>query len=350
MGERYRYFLAFSLPVVTFLAIFNGGYWSFATVVEAFLIIPLLELLVSPDKSGPTNASEETALSADRFYDLLLYFMVPVHYSVLAYFIYRVGFTQLTQIEYVGMILSMGIQCGSIGINVAHELGHRKSKLERFLARCLLLSSLYMHFIVEHNRGHHKNVGTPQDPASARLNEPVYTFWVRTIFGSFISAWNIERNERRKKDLRVWSLGNEMIRLVILESLFVGLIYFTAGMNAMIAFLIASLIGIILLETVNYIEHYGLRRRQLSDGKFEKIQPWHSWNSDYPLGRIILFELTRHSDHHYKASKKYQVLRHLEQSPQLPTGYPGMMLLSLFPPLWFRVVNPLIAEINQQQR
>ena len=207
-----------------------------------------------------------------------------------------------------------------------------------------------MHFIVEHNRGHHKNVGTPQDPASAKLNEPVYTFWIRTVIGSFLSAWNIERNERRKQGRGVWSLGNEVIRLVVIEAAFLSVIYWIGGTNALIPFAFAAGIGILLLETVNYIEHYGLRRRLLPNGKYERVQPWHSWNSDYPLGRIILFELTRHSDHHYKTSKKYQVLEHLDESPQLPTGYPGMMLLSLVPPVWFKVVNPLIAEINQRQR
>ena len=137
---------------------------------------------------------------------------------------------------------------------------------------------------------------------------------------------------------------------MVIEAAFLSVIYWIGGTNALIPFAFAAGIGILLLETVNYIEHYGLRRRLLPNGKYERVQPWHSWNSDYPLGRIILFELTRHSDHHYKTSKKYQVLEHLDESPQLPTGYPGMMLLSLVPPVWFKVVNPLIAEINQRQR
>ena len=141
-----------------------------------------------------------------------------------------------------------------------------------------------------------------------------------------------------------------MVRLILVETMLLITLYLVFGSAGLFGFLLASLIGIILLETVNYIEHYGLRRKEISEGLFERVQPWHSWNSDYPLGRIMLFELTRHSDHHYKASKKYQVLQHLEQSPQLPTGYPGMMLLSLVPPLWFRIVNPKVEKINQLQQ
>ncbi|NQV51907.1 MAG: alkane 1-monooxygenase [Flavobacteriales bacterium] len=344
---RLKYFLAFSLPLVTLLSVHLGNLWSFGTLVQAFFLIPLLELLLAPDKSGPSSYDEEKMLSTDRFYDFLLYAMVPMQYAGLSYYLYRVSMTPLETYEVVGMTLSIGVQCGAVGINVAHELGHRKSKFERTLARMLLLSSLYMHFIVEHNRGHHKNVGTPLDPASARLNEPVYTFWIRTIIGSFRSAWNIERRLLERSGSSHWSIRNEMVQVVLVEFTLIAGVYLVFGFPGLFGFLLSSLIGIVLLETVNYIEHYGLRRKEVSEGRYERVQPWHSWNSDYPLGRIMLFELTRHSDHHYKASKKYQVLNHLDQSPQLPAGYPGMMLLSLVPPLWFRIVNPRVEQINR---
>ncbi len=348
MPSRMRYFLAFSLPGFTLLALSQGGIFSFSTLFIAFVAIPLVELISSPVLSGPNDDDEERSLAADRFYDYLLYAMVPVQYAILGFFLYHVTFTDLETIEVVGMTLSMGVQSGAIGINVAHELGHRNTRFERTLARMLLLSSLYMHFIVEHNRGHHKNVATPLDPASARLNEPIYTFWVRTLVGSFLSAWRIEQRLRHKENKAVWSLGNEMIRLILLEAGLISGVYILFGSTTMLLFLLTALIGMLLLETVNYIEHYGLYRKEISEGRYERVQPWHSWNSDYPVGRILLFELTRHSDHHYKASKKYQVLKHMDESPQLPTGYPGMMLLSLVPPIWFSVVNPRIPEAIQK--
>jgi len=340
-----KYFLAYLLPIGTFIALYFHGWLSFFTVVEAFVAIPLIELMM---KESPSNieSQRETQVSSTRFYDLLLYSIVPIHYALLLLFLYTVSYLQLSKFELIGITLSMGIQCGAIGINVAHELGHRKNKFERFLARLLLLSSLYLHFIVEHNRGHHTYVATPNDPATARKNEPIYTFWIRTIVFSFLSAWHIEKTQLAKRGISTWSLRSEMIQLILVQVLFLTLIYFSFGLIALISFMGAAFIGILLLEAVNYVEHYGLLRKEISAGKYERVQPWHSWNSDYPLGRIMLFELTRHSDHHYMASRKYQILRHLPESPQLPTGYPGSILLSLIPPIWFGVINPRLEKIK----
>jgi alkane 1-monooxygenase len=342
--SHYKYFIAYSLPAATFLSIFFQGIWSYATLIESFLIIPLLELILSPDTE---NIQEENNTSSLRFYDILLYLMVPVQFALLLFYLITITTEELKTYELIGMTLSMGIQCGAIGINVAHELGHRKSAFERFLAKSLLLSSLYMHFIIEHNHGHHRNVATPNDPATARAGEPVYFFWFRSIIGTFVSAWRIEGNLQNKMNRSALSLKNQMVQVILIELSFLFAIYLIFGKIGLSGFLASSLIGILLLETVNYIEHYGLQRKLNADGKYERVQPWHSWNSDFPIGRIVLFELTRHSDHHYKASKKYQTLKHLEQSPQLPTGYPGMMLLSLIPPLWFKIVTPLLKQVNQ---
>lgn len=341
-----RYFLAFILPLATLIALYAQGVWSYSTLILAFVIIPGLELFTAPDTGGVDTLEAEEAVAKDRLYDLLLYAMVPVQYASLAWFLWTVS-QSLDAFTRTGLILSMGVQCGAVGINVAHELGHRVTRFDRSLARALLLSSLYMHFIVEHNRGHHKNVATPLDPASARLNEPIYTFWFRTIIGSFRSAWNIERGLQKKAGRSTLNLRNEMVQALLMQLFLCILIYLVFGWMGLTAFLFAALIGILLLETVNYIEHYGLRRKQLDNGRYERVQPWHSWNSDYPIGRIVLFELTRHSDHHYKASRKYPLLGHLENSPQLPAGYPAMMLLSLVPPLFFRVVNPRVKAASR---
>jgi alkane 1-monooxygenase len=234
--------------------------------------------------------------------------------------------------------------CGTFGINVGHELGHRKNKFEQILAKASLLSSLYMHFFIEHNKGHHKNVATKDDPSSARKGEMIYLFYFRTIILSYIGAWKIANEDVKKKGHSVFSLYNEMLVAQLIQVGFICSIYFIFGSTITIYFLAAAAIGIALLETVNYIEHYGLSRKEVAAGKYERTLPQHSWNSNHVIGRLMLFELSRHSDHHYLASRKYQVLRHSDEAPQMPTGYPGMMLLALIPPLWFRVMHRQIDK------
>jgi alkane 1-monooxygenase len=239
----------------------------------------------------------------------------------------------------------MGLLCGTFGINVAHELGHRVNKFEQTLAKLLLLTSLYMHFYIDHNQGHHKHVATPGDPSSAKLNQSLYAFWPQTLIGTYMSAWHIAAKALEKKGKSAFSLQNEMLQFQIIQAAFVFGIYWFWGAKVTLLFVIAALIGGMLLETVNYIEHYGLSRNKTSEDNYERVQPHHSWNSNHVIGRLMLFELSRHSDHHYLASRKYQILRHMDNAPQMPTGYPGMILLSLVPPLWFKVMH---AEIKKQ--
>ena len=335
------------------LVIYIGSFWSFSTtgwqvwmpLVWAWVIIPLVELLIKPVSFNMSAAEEELA-KKDRTYDYLLYFIVILQYSLLVKFLFAMLQDEMTVADIIGRIWVMGLLCGTFGINVGHELGHRVNKFEQVLAKALLLTSLYMHFFTEHNKGHHKRVATPEDPSSARYGEPVYTFYFRTIIFSYISAWHIANDEGRKKGKSVFSLYNEMVQYSLIQVAFVALIFFVFNWVVMLYFLAAALIGILLLETVNYIEHYGLQRKATGDGKYERALPAHSWNSDHVIGRLLLFELSRHSDHHYLASRKYQVLRHHDESPQMPTGYPGMMILSLFPPAWFYVMNRRIKKLE----
>ena len=204
-----------------------------------------------------------------------------------------------------------------------------------------------MHFFTEHNKGHHKRVAPPDDPSSARMGEHVYLFYFRTIIFSYLSAWQIANKETRKKGYPIYSLRNEMIQFSIIQITFISVIYFVFGCFVLLCFIAAAAIGILLLETVNYIEHYGLQRKQTDNGTYARAMPEHSWNSNHIIGRIMLFELSRHSDHHYMASRKYQVLRHHDHSPQMPTGYPGMMILALMPPIWFYIMNRKIKTISK---
>jgi alkane 1-monooxygenase len=228
---------------------------------------------------------------------------------------------------------------GACGINVAHELGHRDNKWEQRLAQLMLLPSLYQHFFVEHNRGHHKNVATDQDPASARLGENLYRFWVRSIVGGWRSAWALEKERLAKlgEPSRTWA--NLMWRFSAAQAAWLLAVWAWSGWETVLAALAVALVSVLLLESVNYIEHYGLRRQLLPSGRPEPVSPLHSWNSDHEIGRIFLYELTRHSDHHFKSTRKYQILRHMDESPQLPFGYPMSIVLALFPPVWFRVMD-----------
>jgi alkane 1-monooxygenase len=233
----------------------------------------------------------------------------------------------------------MGLLCATFGINVAHELGHRVNKMEQTFAKLLLLTSLYMHFFIEHNKGHHKHVATPHDPSTAKYNQSLYAFWMQTLIGTYVSAWKIANEEQEKKGKPRWSLQNEMLLFQLIQITFVLLILYFFSVKIAILFIVAALMGGLLLESVNYIEHYGLSRNPTSEDQFERVQPHHSWNSNHIIGRLMLFELSRHSDHHYLASRKYQILRSFDNAPQMPTGYPGMILLSLFPPLWFKIMH-----------
>jgi alkane 1-monooxygenase len=324
------------------------GLWCYVPLIYAWIVIPGLELFIKPDPSNLSEAEEEVA-RMDKVYDYILYLIVLLQVPTLFYFLYSMQDESLTIADKIGRIGTMGLLCGTFGINVGHELGHRTNKFEQALAKISLLTSLYMHFFIEHNKGHHKNVATPQDPSSARYGENVFSFWFRTIFFSYISAWRIAAKDVSKRQKPAFSLHNEMLQFQLIQLAFVGLIWWMFGWEILLYFLVAALMGVLLLETVNYIEHYGLERRLISQDKYERAMPQHSWNSNHVIGRVMLFELSRHSDHHYLASRKYQVLKHHNDAPQMPTGYPGMMMLSLLPPAWFYVMNKRVKQLSTAQ-
>jgi alkane 1-monooxygenase len=203
-----------------------------------------------------------------------------------------------------------------------------------------------MHFFIEHNKGHHKHVATPDDPSTAKFKQTVYAFWVQTFIGTYLSAWHIAIEDAKKKNGFLPAIFNEMMLFQMIQLGFVLLIFLNFGITIAAYFILAAFIGAILLETVNYIEHYGLQREKGTTATFERVQPHHSWNSNHIIGRLMLFELSRHSDHHYMASRKYQVLRNMDEAPQMPTGYPGMIILSLFPPIWFKIMHQQMRKYS----
>lgn len=339
-----KYFLTLSIPFLAYLS-FNGyGIITYAPIIEAFLFIPILELFMKPDSDNLSIAEEEMSKN-DKFYDIILYLFVPIIFFLIWEFLISMR-ESLSASDKIGRILSMGLICGGFGINIAHELGHRTNKIEQFLSKVLLIPSLYMHFFIEHNRGHHKKVSTKEDPSSARFGENIFSFWFRAVTTGYLSAWKLEKVKLERNGKSFFSLYNEMIIFQIVQFIFIYIIYYFFGPFITGYFLICSVIGFLTLETVNYIEHYGLERTKNKNGKYERVKPFHSWNSNHPIGRIMLFELSRHSDHHFNASRKYQILKNHDNSPEMPTGYPGMMILALFPPLWFYVMNNKIKSIQ----
>lgn len=340
-----KYLVAYVLPGSAFLALVWQGPWCWATVALAFIILPVLEFFL-PVSTPNIAAEAEPERSNRRWFDWLLYLNAGLLFAIVGWYLLVIAHENLNPWEMIGLTLSVGIVVGAVGINVAHELGHRNTRGEQLLAKIMLLPALYQHFFIEHNRGHHKHVATDQDPATARFGEPVYTFWLRSVIGSWKNAWSLEHDRLSKNDLPLFSWQNEMVRFSAVQALWLGSIFVFFGWKGLAGAVAIAVIGFLLLETINYVEHYGLRRQLLSSGRPEPVTPAHSWNSNHELGRIFLYELTRHSDHHFKATRKYQILRHTDQSPQLPFGYPTSVLLALAPPLWFAIMNPRVRPLR----
>lgn len=341
--KSFKYLTPFLLYVLSIIAFNGNGILCWLPLLYAFFLVPFLELFI---KADPNNLDEveEALAKKNKVYDYILYAAVLMQYYSLWLFFNSLKQETLNSWDTAGRVISMGLLCGSFGINVAHELGHRVNKLEQTFAKMLLLTSLYMHFYIEHNKGHHKHVATAHDPSTAKYNQSLYAFWPQTLIGTYLSAWKISNEALVKKGKRWYSFQNEMLLFQLIQIAFVCTIYYFFELKVTSLFIVAAIMGGLLLESVNYIEHYGLTRNEIGEDQYERVQPHHSWNSNHIIGRLMLFELSRHSDHHYLASRKYQILRNFENAPQMPTGYPGMILLSLCPPLWFKIMHQQIKK------
>ena len=327
-----RYLLALLLPASIYVGLLADGFWSFTALGFAFGLVPVLEAVL-PTFAANLSEAQRAERLGQPWYDVLVLAQIPLHLGAIALFVKVVpedrAAGDLTSL--VGHITAMGVSCGTLAINVAHELGHRPNATYQRLAQGLLVTTLYGQFFIDHNLGHHKNVATPEDASTARYGEVLYAFWVRSIVGVWRTAWHL-------KPLL-------MAVLFTAEALMLFGFWLLAP-EALVPFLAAAVMGILLLETVNYIEHYGLLRQKVSAHRYENAQPAHSWNSNHPLGRFMLFELTRHSDHHAHPHKPYPVLDHFDEAPQMPAGYPAMMVLAAVPPIWFRVMNPRLKQVT----
>ncbi len=347
--RAFKYSSVFIFPIVTAISFCSYGWITFIPVFFAFGFIPIFEQVFKGSTENLKEVEREI-IREDKIYDFLLHAVSFVHLAFVFWFLFVISEIELNGLTITGRILSMGILIGVTCINVAHELGHRKSSFDKVLSQILLFSTQYTHFYIEHNQGHHKNVSTPEDPASARKGEILYFFWLRSIIFSYHSAWKIQLKNLKRKSFSFFSFKNKMLVYLILQISALLLIYHFFSLGVLLYYLLVSFVGIAFLETINYIEHYGLSRKKVNEFRYEDTQPKHSWNSNHVLGRIILFELTRHSDHHYEPSKKYQILDSHEEAPTLPMGYPASMLLSMVPPLWFIVMNKKIKQLKINEK
>ncbi|MDC0074099.1 alkane 1-monooxygenase [Alphaproteobacteria bacterium] len=340
MLRVFLYFISFSLPISVIIGLHVGGVFTFFTVFLGYVILPVFDLLIGRDEK---RGLQENSIKFAPVLKIISWLALPVQIGVLLYCFWHISYYKLSAIEYVGLIISAGISSGAFGITVAHELIHQRY-FERILSRLILFTVCYPHFCIEHVHGHHINVGTPKDPASARIGQNVYNFLFVSIFGSFTSAWKIETKRIERKKLKKISFSNIMIQNILVIILLFFTINYFLGFLCLLFFILQSMIAIIELEIINYIEHYGLQRKEILPGKFEKQSSKHSWNSNHILSNYSLFNLPLHSDHHKYAGRRYHQLRHDKNSPQLPFGYSFMLILALFPFLWKRVMDPLAKK------
>ena len=340
MIKDLKYLMSYSIALFAFIGISLGGFYNYLAVVFTFVFIPVLEIIVKKSDEKYTD-EEKKNRNLDPFFDLLLYLNIPIVFGIFFFSLEKLALTSSVY-DIIGIILSASIVMATNGINVGHELGHRKSLIARTCSKLLYLPCQYMHFYIEHNFGHHINVATPEDPATARYKQTVYSFWITSVIRTYVSAWEIQLKLLKVSKRSFFSIKNDMVFYTFFQLTFLVFIYYNFGLYLTLLSILMSVVSFLFLETINYVEHYGLLRKKEPSGRYERVKPHHSWNSNHTIGRIVLYELTRHSDHHFKSSKKYQILESLDECPHLPHGYPTSILLSLIPPLWFSIMNPLV--------
>lgn len=315
------------------------------TFIVMFGMVPLLDQWIGRDTRNPSEA-DVAALSNANFYRAITLLCLPLQY--LSLFAAAYYATQLhSPLHWLAWTLSLGAVGGVMAINVAHELIHKSDKVEQWAGGLLLASVCYGGFKVEHLRGHHVHVSTPDDASSARYNESLYHFLPRAIVRNIRNAFALEAAHLRHKQLSVWSWHNELLWWYGVSLLILLGLATLWGASAALFFIGQSVMAFVLLEIINYVEHYGLHRRRLADGRYERVTHQHSWNSSFLLTNLFLLHLQRHSDHHAFPKRRYQTLRHFDDSPQLPSGYATMVVLALIPPLWRRIMNPRVKAYYQ---
>ncbi|MFC9761361.1 alkane 1-monooxygenase [Rhodococcus jostii] len=361
--KRYLWLMGLIPPTALFLAAglvwaFNQLGWSAAAPVWwwigallLFGLLPLLDRFFGPDGQNPPEEVMEQ-LENDRYYRYCTYVFIPFQMASLVFACYLWSADNLSWlgidgglglVSKVGVAFSVAVM-GGIGINTAHEMGHKKTELERWLAKITLAQTFYGHFYIEHNRGHHVRVATPEDPASSRFGESFWTFLPRSVWGSLKSSWELEKTRMQRLGKSTWSIHNDVLNAWLMSVVLFGVLIAIFGPVVIPFLIIQAVYGFSLLETVNYLEHYGLMRQKTASGRYERCAPAHSWNSDHIVTNIFLYHLQRHSDHHANPTRRYQTLRSMDGAPNLPSGYASMITLAYFPPLWRKVMDHRVLD------
>ncbi|MFF0317210.1 alkane 1-monooxygenase [Micromonospora sp. NPDC005252] len=334
--------LALLVPALPFVGFAlwraGGGAWAWwLTPAVVFGLIPVVDLLLGDDRQNPPEEAVPR-LAADGYYRWLTYLYLPAQYAALVLCCAVWAPDSLSLAGAAGLVATVGVVNG-IAINTAHELGHKRERVERWLSKVALAPAAYGHFYVEHNRGHHVRVATPEDPASSRLGESFWAFWPRTVLGSLRSAWRLETSRFRIRGRSPWTHRNDVLNAWAMTLVLYAALTLVFGPVVLPFLVLQAVVGFSLLEVVNYLEHYGLARQRTAAGRYEKVDARHSWNSDRTVTNVFLFQLQRHSDHHANPLRRYQTLRSFDTSPQLPAGYATMVVVALVPPLWRRVMD-----------
>jgi len=350
--KRYLWLASLAMPLFPLMGIIlfyqTGSQWALGLPLAfTYLVIPFLDYALGSDSNNPPEEIVPL-LEEDRYYRILTYLTVPMHFIVLIGIAWFVGTADLTIWSMLALAITAGSYSG-LGINTAHEMGHKKPALERFLAKIVLAVPAYGHFCIEHNRGHHTHVATPDDPASSRMGESIYKFILREIPGAFKRGWVVEKERLARQGKSVWSLNNDVLQSYALSAVLQGGLIFAFGWIMLPFLAVHNFWAWFQLTSANYIEHYGLLREKRDNGRYERCQPHHSWNANYIFSNILLFHLERHSDHHANPTRRYQSLRNFDDIPELPNGYYGMYLLAYFPALWYKVMDKRVLALPHIQ-
>lgn len=333
------------VPVITVWAYFqSGNQWTLLTPLAiGFVLVPIFDYFIGTDR---TNPPEEIVplLDQDNYYRWLTYAAIPLHFIALAVAVWFVGTQPLDIGFYIGFAAVVGLFSG-LSINTAHEIGHKNTKLDRLLSRITLAVCGYGHFCIEHNAGHHRDVSTPEDPASSRMGESIYRFMLREIPGAAKRGWQAEGERLQRKGHGFWSVHNHVLQSYAITLVTQGGAVLLFGWIVLPFLILHNFLAWFQLTSANYIEHYGLLREKKENGRYERCQPHHSWNANHIFSNLVLFQLERHSDHHANPARPYQSLRSFEDLPELPSGYFGMYFVAYFPALWYRVMDERLLSI-----
>jgi alkane 1-monooxygenase len=361
--KRYLWLMGLIVPTAIFVmlpVVWATNQFGWHTAAQAplwigpillYVLLPLLDWRYGADgQNAPDEVME--ALENDKYYRYCTYAFIPFQYLSLIVGAYLFTASDLSWLGFdgglgwfgkIGLAFSVGA-LGGVGINTAHEMGHKKESLERWLAKITLAQTFYGHFYIEHNRGHHVRVATPEDPASSRFGQTFWEFLPRTVWGSARSSWELEAQRLRRLNKSPWHWQNDVLNSWVMSVVLFGALIAVFGPAVIPFLLIQAVYGFSLLESVNYMEHYGLLRQKTESGRYERCAPVHSWNSDHLVTNLFLYHLQRHSDHHANPTRRYQTLRSMEGAPNLPTGYASLIGVTYVPALWRKLMDHRVVE------